>query len=155
MKLQLDHAATPQVGYRAMTRCFALLALVLLAACERPGERTSERALAAKVLTGVLAYPRSTVVSVSAGQDAAEVVLTTPAPPPAVATWYRQALKLNGWRVKNDQTMADGSLAIYADSGGRGGRPLWITLRANQGGPGTTYTLIGAVVARDTARGGP
>jgi hypothetical protein len=144
-----------------MMRCFALLALlalVLLAACERPGERTSERALAAKVLTGVLAYPRSTVVSVSAGQDAAEVVLTTPAPPPAVATWYRQALKLNGWRVKNDQTMADGSLAIYADSGGRGGRggrPLWITLRVNQGGPGTSYTLIGAVVARDTARGAP
>ena len=40
------------------------LLLVLCAACERPGERTSERELAAKLLSGVLAYPHSTLVGV-------------------------------------------------------------------------------------------
>jgi hypothetical protein len=123
--------------------------LMLCAACERPGERTSERALAAKLLSGVLAYPRSTLVGVSAGQDAAQVTLTTPAQLSSVAAWYREALKLNGWQVRTDQAMADGSIAIYADSGRR---PLWITLRPNAGAPGTTYTLVGAILGADTTK---
>ena len=125
------------------------LALVLCAACERPGERTSERELAAKLLSGVLAYPHSTLVGVSAGQDAAQATFTTPAPLPAVAAWYREALKLNGWQVRTDQAMADGSIAIYADSGRR---PLWLTLRASAGAPGTTYTLVGAILRADTTK---
>jgi hypothetical protein len=123
--------------------------LMLCAACERPGERTSERELAAKVLSGVLAYPRSTLVGVSAGQDAAQVTFTTPAQLSSVAAWYREALTLNGWHVRTDQAMADGSIAIYADSGRR---PLWITLRPNAGAPGTTYTLVGAILGADTTR---
>jgi len=119
------------------------------APCERPGERTSERELAAKLLAGVLAYPRSTLVGVSAGQDAAQVTFTTPTPLPSVAAWYREALKLNGWQVRTDQAMADGSVAIYADSGRR---PLWITLRPNAGAPGTTYTLVGAMLGADTTK---
>ena len=125
------------------------LALVLCAACERPGERTSERELAAKLLSGVLAYPHSTLVGVSAGQDAAQATFTTPAPLPTVAAWYREALTLNGWQVRTDQAMADGSIAISADSGRR---PLWITLRANAGAPGTTYTLVGAILRADTTK---
>jgi hypothetical protein len=122
--------------------------LVLVTACERPGGQASERALAARVFAGVLAYPRSSVVSVSAGPDAAQVVLTTPALPQTVAAWYRTALPLNGWRVRNDQAMADGSITVYADSGSR---PLWITVRANVGAPGTTYTLVGAITV-DTSQ---
>src|SRR5438477_8360342 len=125
------------------------LALVLCAACERPGERTSERELAAKLLSGVLAYPHSTLTGVSAGQDAAQATFTTPAPLPRVAAWYRETLKLNGWQVRTDQAMADGSIAIYADSGRR---PLWITLRANVGAPGTTYTLVGAILGASTTK---
>ena len=126
-----------------------VIVLVCCAACERPGEGTSERELAAKVLTGVLAYPHSTLTGVSAGQDAAQATITTPAPLPRVAAWYRETLKLNGWQVRTDQAMADGSIAIYADSGRR---PLWITLRANVGAPGTTYTLVGAILGADTTK---
>src|SRR5207249_7257854 len=100
------------------------IVLALGAACERPGERTAERELAAKVLSGVLAYPQSTLAGVSAGEDAAQATFTTPAPLPRVTAWYREALRLNGWQVRTDQLMADGSIAMYADSGRR---PLWIT----------------------------
>src|SRR5438046_10766353 len=108
------------------------LVLVLCAACERPGERTSERELAAKLLSGVLAYPHSTLVGVSAGQDAAQATFTTPAPLPAVAAWYREALKLNGWQVRTDQAMADGAIAAHADSGPRS---LWLRLRESRRTP--------------------
>jgi hypothetical protein len=50
---------------------------------------------------------------------------------------------LNQWTLQSDMTGNDGSVSIAAQ---RGKRPLWITLRPNVGGPGTTYTIIGAVV---------
>ena len=117
-----------------------LVTLVLVAGCERPAERVN-MALASKVLKGVIAYPHSSLVSVSTGPDAVEVVLTTPAPVQEVATWYRQTLRLNGWELQSDGVANDGSISIYADSGNR---PLWIKLKRNVGGPGTTYTLFGA-----------
>ncbi|HEU5259868.1 MAG TPA: hypothetical protein VFU41_00445 [Gemmatimonadales bacterium] len=129
-----------------------LALLLLLGACERPDEQTFERELAAKILTGVVTHPRSTLVSVSAGQDAVEATFATPADVKGLAAWYRQALELNGWQVRTDQVMADGSIAIHATSGQR---PLWITMRANVGGPGTTYTLVGAIPAPDTLRAQP
>jgi len=133
-----------------MSRVAVLLCVVGLcaAACERPAERTNERAFAAKVLTGLLAYPRSSVVGVSAGQDAAQVTLSTPAAPQDVATWYRQMLRLNGWDLVNDGVTGDGGVSIFAQ---KGARPLWITLKGNAAGPGTTYTLIGAQLSRDSA----
>ena len=119
-----------------------LLALTAcLASCERPAERTADRDYAAKLLTGLLAYPRSTLVGVDVGQGAAQVTLSTSAPVQDVATWYRRTLRLNGWELQSDAVMSDGSLAIFAQ---RGARPLWITLRAGSGGQGTTYTIIGA-----------
>ena len=151
--LQLDPGATPQLAYRPVTRAPALLALICLiglSACERPGERASERALTAKVLEGVLAFPQSTLLGVSAGSDAGQATFTTPAAPGSVAAWYRQALKLNGWQIRTDQAMPDGSISIYAE---QGTRSLWITLQANVGAPGTTYTLVGAIRATDTTAG--
>ena len=51
-----------------------MLAILLsLAACERPAERRGDREYAARLLTGLLAYPKSTLVTVNAGQGAAEV----------------------------------------------------------------------------------
>jgi len=137
-----------------MSRLAVLLCVVGLggAACERPAERTNEREFAAKVLTGLLAYPQSSVVGVSAGQDAAQVTLATPAALQDVATWYRQMLRLNGWDLVNDGVTGDGSVSIFAQ---KGKRPLWITLKANAGGPGTTYTLIGADLSQDSAAAAP
>src|SRR5437764_1058271 len=104
---------------------------------------------ARSMLSSVLAYPQSTLAGVSAGEDAAQATFTTPAPLPRVTAWYREALRLNGWQVRTDQLMADGSIALYADSGRR---PLWITLRATVGAPGTTYTLVGAILGADTTK---
>jgi len=80
---------------------------------------------------------------VSAGTDAAEVQLSSPVPVDRVAAWYREALPLNGWELKNEGKDKDGGVTIYAE---KEGRPLWLTLRPNVGGAGTTYTLIGAIV---------
>ena len=126
---------------------WSVAVLAAVAACERPGERRAERELAATALRGLVTYPQSSVVSVSANGDAAEVVLTTSAPVERVATWYRQMLRLNGWELRADGVLGDGGISIYADSGAR---PLWITLKPNVSTPGTTYTLLGAVPRPDS-----
>jgi hypothetical protein len=135
-----------------MPRAFPLLlAIALLAACERPGNPDEARAFAARALRGTLAYPQSSVVSVSAGDEAAELVLSSPDSVAAVAAWYRRALPLNGWEVKRDVRDRSGTVTIYAE---QGPRPLWVTLRPNVGGAGTTYTMVGAVVPADSTRRG-
>ena len=126
------------------------LALTLLATdCDRDRDKRDARALAARALRGVLAYPQSTLVNLSAGSDAAELTFASPVAAADVAQWYRKALAVNGWVVKTDQTSRDGSIAMYAV---QGERPLWLTLRPNVGGPGSTYTMIGAVVAGDSIK---
>lgn len=133
-----------------MSRVHVVFALALLAvACERGADPEKARALAARVLQGSITYPQSSIVNISAGEDAAEVVLTTPAEVSAVAEWYRRALSLNGWELRSDQADRAGTVTMYAD---KGGRPLWLTLRANTGGPGTTYTMVGAIVEPDSIK---
>jgi hypothetical protein len=122
--------------------------LAALASCDRRGEDARTQQVVTAALKGLFAYPRSSLVSVSAGQDAGQLVLTTPASPESVATWYRTTLRLNGWELRADAVLGDGSISIYADSGPR---PLWITLKGNPGGVGTTYTLVGAIPGLDTA----
>jgi hypothetical protein len=125
----------------------ALSLLALVASCDRPKEPDA-RQLASRALRGTLSYPRSTVVSVSAGTDAAEVTLTAGDPVDRIASWFREALPLNGWQLRNEGKGADGAVSIYAE---KDGRPLWLTLRPNVGSPGTTYTLIGAIIEPDSA----
>jgi len=129
-------------------RLSVLTALALVAACEHRGEEERTRETAAAALRGVLLYPGSTPITVSAGADAGQLVLTTPATLQDVATWYRRTLTLNGWELRSDAVLGDGGISISAD---RGRQPLWIILRPNVGGPGTTYTLIGAISRTDTA----
>jgi hypothetical protein len=97
-----------------------------------------------KTLHGVLVYPRSTLVDAASGTEAAQVTLTSPDSVSLVAGWFRTELNLNGWTLESDVTNRDGSIAITAS---KGSRPLWITLRPNIGGPGSTYTVIGAAVS--------
>ena len=55
-----------------------LLAIALsVAACERPAERREDRDYAARLMTGLFAYPKSKLVMVDAGQGAAQVTLST------------------------------------------------------------------------------
>ena len=127
-----------------------VLALTLLAAgCDRDREANEARAVAARALRGVLAYPQSTLVSLSAGSDAAELAFSSPAAVADVAQWYRRALAVNGWELKTDQVGQDGSISMYAM---QGKRPLWLAMRPNTGGPGSTYTMIGAIVEGDSIK---
>jgi hypothetical protein len=127
-----------------------VLALALIAAgCDRDRDTGQERALAARALKGALAYPGSSIVSVSAGSDAAQIDFSSGAAVQDVAAWYRQALQLNGWEIHSDATDKSGAVSIYA---AKGDRPMWITLRPNVGGPGSTYTLIGAIAVDSTAK---
>ena len=127
---------------RRIASLLVLATLVVTGACERRRD-AGVREQAARALSGILAYPQSSVVSVSAGEDAAEVVLETPASLDRVVTWYREALPLNGWEFQSDLTNRDGSVTMSAQ---KGKRPLWATFRGNVGAPGTTYTLVGVFV---------
>ncbi len=124
--------------------------LALLAGCERPGENSAQtRRLAGKPLSGTLAYPRSTLVSVSAGEEAAQLLLSSPDSMKEVADWFLRALPLNGWDVKRIVSDGKGGVTIYAE---QGKRPLWLTLHPNVGGPGTSYTMIGVIPTDSTKR---
>ncbi len=129
-----------------MRSTLLLLVLIVVAACNRP-QPPDTRAMLRKSLHGVLVYPRSTLVDATSGTDAAEVTLTTLDSVTVVASWFREELNLNGWALQSDVTNGDGSIAIVAQ---KGSRPLWITLRSNVGGPGSTYNVIGAVVSGDS-----
>ena len=128
-----------------------VLAVCLLSACDRPGDPEKMREVARRALHGSLTYPNSGIVSVSAGEDAAEVVMSSSDSVGVVAAWYRRELPLNGWIIKRDSRDQRGAIILYAE---QGPRPLWITLRANAGGPGSTYTLVGAVLEGDTTKTG-
>jgi hypothetical protein len=97
----------------------------------------------------VLAYPQSSLVSISAGNEAAELAFASPDSVANVAEWYRQVLVLNGWEVRSDVTQKDGSVRIYAQ---KGTQPLWVSMRASVGGPGATYTLVGAIPQVDSTK---
>ena len=122
-------------------------AAALLGACDRPPDM-AQREKAAAALQGVLAYPGSTPLTVSAGEDAGQVSFATPAAVRDVAAWYRLTLRLNAWELRSDAVTGDGTISIYAV---KGQQPLWILLKPNVGGPGTTYTLIGAVPGADSS----
>jgi hypothetical protein len=132
-----------------MTRaaCLVLLCAALFA-CERPGSPEQTRRLAGQALQGTLAYPRSTMVSVSAGEEAAQLVLSSPDSVEVVAKWFVRALGLNNWDVQRNITDKNGAVTIYAE---QNKRPLWLTLRPNVGGPGTTYTMVG-VIPKDSVK---
>ncbi len=132
-----------------MTRaaCLVLLCAAVFA-CERPGSPEQTRRLAGQALQGTLAYPRSTVVSVSAGEEAAQLVLSSPDSVAVVAKWFVRALGLNNWDVQRNMTDQNGTVTIYAE---QNKRPLWLTLRPNVGGPGTTYTMVG-VIPKDSVK---
>jgi hypothetical protein len=127
----------------------ALTCALLVAACDRSRDEATTRSLASRALSGVLAYPQSSLVNVSAGSEAAQIVLASPASVADVVAWYKTALPLNHWDLKSNVTGRDGVVTLYAE---REARPLWITLRPNVGAPGTTYTLIGAFVEPDSAK---
>ena len=101
------------------------------------------------MMVGALGYPGSLILSYATGEQAAEVVLTTPAKLSDVVRWYKATFQLNAWDLKTESQERDGTVTLYAQ---RQARPLWVRLRANTGGPGTTYSVIGVEMQGDTIR---
>jgi len=133
-----------------MTRAAGLVLICAgLLACERPGDPAQTRRLTGQALRGTLSYPRSSMVSVSAGDEAAQLVMSSPDSVSVVAKWFVQTLTLNKWDVQRNITDKSGTVTIYAE---QDKRPLWLTLRPNVGGPGTTYTMIGVIPKDSTTR---
>ena len=125
-----------------MIRFASCIVIVVLLACERPGNPERTRKVTGQALEGTLAYPHSTMVSVSAGDEAAQLVMSSPDSVEVIARWFVRALGMNNWEVKRNLTDRSGTVTIYAE---QNKRPLWLTLRPNVGGPGTTYTMIGVI----------
>lgn len=123
-----------------------LLAAAAIAGCDRPDEGLRARQLASRALRNMLAYPQSSLVSVKAGEDAAELVLTSPASVPQIVAWYRETLRVNHWELKSERVRHD-TVTLYAE---RRGEPVWIRLYPNVGATGTTYSLVGAIPADTT-----
>jgi hypothetical protein len=133
-----------------MSRAHSLfILLAFLTACDRPGDPAHARVAAGRALHGTLAYPRSTPVTVAAGEEAAQLTMTSPDSLAVVADWFRRALPLNGWVIQRQGRGQAGEWTLYAQ---KDDRPLWITFRPNVGGAGTTYTMIGEIPADSTKR---
>ncbi len=84
----------------------------------------------------------------AAGDQAAQLTLTSRDSLAKIANWYREVFQLNKWTLESDLTNADGSVSIMAT---RDARTVWLTLHPNVGAEGTTYTLIGAIPADSAA----
>lgn len=126
-----------------------LLAAVAAAGCERPAQVS--RHTISQSLKGVLVYPRSTLVSMASGDSAGQLSLSSPDAPDSVASWFRLSLAMNHWTLQSDARQNDGAILIYAE---RVSQPLWINIQGASGGPGTSYTVTGAIAgsADTTAR---
>ncbi|HJS44090.1 MAG TPA: hypothetical protein VJ755_11505 [Gemmatimonadales bacterium] len=121
-----------------------IVVLALLVACDRPGDQARAREAAGRALSGTLAYPHSTPVTVAAGEEAAQLTMTSPDSVAVIVAWFRKVLPLNGWVIQRETagTGGSGSVTLFAQ---KGERPLWITLRPNIGAAGSTYTMIGEI----------
>lgn len=132
---------------RRLVPLVLVVVVVVVGACERRNAPDPRRVVG-QALSGVPVYPSSSDVTIAAGEEAGQLTLSSVDSVDKVAAWFRSALALNGWVLKSDIMNSDGSISISA---ARGQRPLWLTLRPNVGAPGTTYTIIGAIVAGDSA----
>ncbi len=121
-----------------------VVVLALLVACDRPGDTARAREAVGRALSGTLAYPQSTPVTVAAGEEAAQLTMTSPDSVAVIVAWFRNALPLNGWVIQRETAGTGGSVTLFAQ---KGDRPLWITLRPNIGAAGSTYTMISEIPA--------
>jgi hypothetical protein len=125
-----------------------VVVLALLVACDRPGDTARAREAVGRALSGTLAYPQSTPVTVAAGEEAAQLTMTSPDSVAVIVAWFRKVLPMNGWVIQRETAGTGGSVTLIAQ---KGERPLWITLRPNVGAAGSTYTMISEIPA-DTAQ---
>jgi hypothetical protein len=122
------------------TRIAALALCLALAAC---GDKPAKPIEIAKALPNLPLPPQASFVSRSAGADAAQVILRTPAAPELVVSYYRGVFKRGSWKLVNEAKDAQGATVLLAN---QDGPPLWVRVRGE--GTGSLVELSGAVVAK-------
>lgn len=107
-----------------------LLALSLaVAACSRDSQPKSPKL--AEVMPNVPLPPQATFVSRAGGADALQLTVRSPARADAVAAYYREVFKGNGWRLVNDAKDQEGAVVLFAE---QNGPPLWVRIRNDEEG---------------------
>jgi hypothetical protein len=122
------------------TRIRALVLCAALAAC---GDKPPKPAELSQAMPNLPLPPQPSFVQRSAGPDAVQIVLKSPATPEQVATYYRDVFKRGKWRLVNDTKDREGATVLLAD---QDGPPLWVRIRPS--GQGSLVELSGAVVAK-------
>src|SRR5260370_16508105 len=91
--LQLARPGPLPVAFAPMSRIFVVWAVLTCAVggCERRGQ-IDGRAVVQKAMQGVLAYPRSTLVSMTPRTDAGHLALTSPDAVEPAARWFQMEL---------------------------------------------------------------
>src|SRR6266850_56670 len=107
-----------------------LVVLLVLVGCSEPRKEVK----LGEVLPNIPVPPNGEVVSREGGEDAIKIRFRTPASPEQVATYYRELLSREPWRLVSDVKTQDGAVALYAE---QNGPPLWVTIRKAEGAPGS------------------
>jgi hypothetical protein len=130
-------------GIRVVLLCLAL------AAC---GDKPAKPATLSQAIPNLPLPPKATFVRKSAGPDAVQVTVESPASPDAVVAYYRDVFKRGSWRLVKEDKDASGATVLLAE---QDGPPLWVRIRPS-GAAGSVVELSGAVVSgRDSAAAKP
>jgi hypothetical protein len=118
-------------------------AVVLCAALAGCGDKPPKPAELSQAMPNLPLPPQPSFVQRSAGPDAVQIVLKSPATPEQVAEYYRDVFKRGKWRLVSDTKDREGATVLLAD---QDGPPLWVRIRpASQG---SLVELSGAIVAK-------
>ena len=117
--------------------------LVLCAALAACADKTPKVAKVNEALPDLPLPPNPTFVQRSAGPDALQITVRSPASTEAVAAYYRGVFKQGGWRLVNEAKDAEGATVLFAQ---RKGPPLWVRILTDTQGGGSLVVLSGAVL---------
>jgi hypothetical protein len=120
----------------------AVVVLTGFAACSPEPAKTAK---AADVFPSLPVPADAEVVSRAGSEEALQIVLRSQQSPDDIALYYRSIFTHAPWHLVSDQQSPDGSLTMYAESGGP---PMWVTIRKAVGTNGTTIEISGAVATK-------
>jgi hypothetical protein len=125
----------------------ALLCLALVACGDKP-EKPAELVQA---IPNLPLPPQPKFVQKSAGSQAVQLTVESPAKPDAVVAYYRDVFKRGNWRLVKEGRDQSGATILLAE---QDGPPLWVRVRPS-GASGSVVELSGAVVPKAGASTAP
>lgn len=120
-----------------MKKSLLFLSLLALAACREP-QKTPQ---IGETLPNIPVPPSADLISREGGEDAIKLRFRSTLDPEEVATYYRNLLSKEPWRLISDTKEQDGGVALYAE---QDGPPMWVTIRKASGTSGTFVDIAGA-----------